>query len=356
MRRTTSLFAASLLALVAASPANALRIELIDTGGVSPGTAAFNGFRAAANYWESMLSDDVTVRFNVGFTTQGFDPGTLGSASSVSGVKTFVSWRDAITADATTALDASVIANIPAVNSTNVRLNTTVQKALGLFTGDPNAVDATIRFNSARPFDFDTRDGFQDVASDFVAVAVHEMGHALGFTSAVGRNTTNNSTPSNTDLFRYKKDADGNGRWDITWGDYPFFSIDGGKTEFAGNAGFSAGPDGFQTSHWREGRRIHDGVSCTQILEPQVGIHDPTGGLCQMGIVTAQDLAIFDAMGWNLTTNILDNLGYQKTSAQILDDFLADAVPEPSTWGMMILGFGLAGSAMRRRRTTVSYA
>ncbi len=36
--------------------------------------------------------------------------------------------------------------------------------------------------------------------------------------------------------------------------------------------GFSAGPDGFQTSHWREGRRIHDGVSCTQILEPQVGI------------------------------------------------------------------------------------
>jgi len=33
------------------------------------------------------------------------------------------------------------------------------------------------------------------------------------------------------------------------------------------------------------------------------------------------------------------------------------AVPEPATWGMMLLGFGLAGASMRRRRsTTVTYA
>jgi len=33
-------------------------------------------------------------------------------------------------------------------------------------------------------------------------------------------------------------------------------------------------------------------------------------------------------------------------------------VPEPSTWAMMIIGFGALGMAMRRRRvrTTVSYA
>eukprot|EP01041_Mallomonas_annulata_P030223 gene30223-52331_t len=28
----------------------------------------------------------------------------------------------------------------------------------------------------------------------------------------------------------------------------------------------------------------------------------------------------------------------------------ADAVPEPATWAMMILGFGLVGSQVRRRR------
>jgi len=33
------------------------------------------------------------------------------------------------------------------------------------------------------------------------------------------------------------------------------------------------------------------------------------------------------------------------------------AVPEPATWALMILGFGLVGAAMRRRRTlTVRYA
>ncbi|WP_309644310.1 PEPxxWA-CTERM sorting domain-containing protein [Phenylobacterium sp.] len=31
--------------------------------------------------------------------------------------------------------------------------------------------------------------------------------------------------------------------------------------------------------------------------------------------------------------------------------FLASAVPEPATWAMMIAGFGLAGAAIRRRRS-----
>ena len=33
-----------------------------------------------------------------------------------------------------------------------------------------------------------------------------------------------------------------------------------------------------------------------------------------------------------------------------------NAVPEPATWAMMIGGFGLAGAAMRRRRTVVRFA
>ena len=32
------------------------------------------------------------------------------------------------------------------------------------------------------------------------------------------------------------------------------------------------------------------------------------------------------------------------------------AVPEPATWGMMIVGFGLMGGALRRRKTTVAFA
>lgn len=34
----------------------------------------------------------------------------------------------------------------------------------------------------------------------------------------------------------------------------------------------------------------------------------------------------------------------------------AGAVPEPATWGMMIMGFGLAGATLRRRRTAATFA
>lgn len=38
----------------------------------------------------------------------------------------------------------------------------------------------------------------------------------------------------------------------------------------------------------------------------------------------------------------------------ILDNVLLTAVPEPASWAMMIVGFGLAGGAMRRRRAMTS--
>ena len=40
----------------------------------------------------------------------------------------------------------------------------------------------------------------------------------------------------------------------------------------------------------------------------------------------------------------------------LLDGVSITAVPEPSTWAMMIGGLGLVGVAMRRRKSTVSFA
>jgi len=353
--KAVSLVGSALVALGCATSANALTFNLINQGGVEEGTNAYLGFTAAAWYWSSVFTDDVTINLRVGFSVLG-DPNVLGQASSSSGDKSAADWRAAIAADASTALDTSVVANLSNFSNSNIRLNNTVQKALGLYTGSDSTIDGTITFNSSRAFDFDTRDGFDASvpASDFLSVAIHEIGHVLGFTSAVAQNTTKNSRPTNTDAFRYK-----NGEWDNTWGGYAYFSIDGGETEFLGNAGFSSGPDGFQTSHWREGARIHDGTSCTILLEPQVGILDPTGGLCQEGIVTAQDLAIFDALGWDLNIDILQNLNYSASTSQILQAYLdsqAAPVPEPATWAMMIGGFALVGAGLRKRRTNVSFA
>ena len=337
--------------LCASNGAQALVINLINTGGAETGTDAYRGFSAAAQYWQSVLTDDVTLNFRVGFTSAGFAPTTLGQTASSSGQRTQAAWRAALTADATTPLDAiaTTPGNLATFANPNVTLNTSIQKALGLYTGTAAAIDASITFNSARAFDFDTRDGFTGLSSDFVGVAIHEMGHALGFTSAVGTGTTATSRPTNTDMFRYK-----NGVWDTTYGGDPYFSIDGGKTvQF--NGYFSAGPDGYQTSHWREGARVFSDSACTVLLEPQIGIMDPTGGICQEAIVTAADLAIMDAMGWNLSTNILDNPTYAKSTSQIMNDFFPSQAPEPTSWAMMIVGFGLVGSAMRRRSFKVTF-
>ena len=47
---------------------------------------------------------------------------------------------------------------------------------------------------------------------------------------------------------------------------------------------------------------------------------------------------------------------YPAPSAESLGFVTLSAAPEPASWAMMVSGFGLAGAAMRRRRTTVRFA
>ncbi len=333
------------LALAAAPGAGAITINLTNGGGAGPGTAAFIGFSAAAHFWESVLTDNVTVNVRMLFNDT-LPSNVLGSTSSAATDVGQASWRDALIADASTPLDMTATTHLASFESSKVYLNTSVQKALGLFNTTATGLDAIIAFNSTFSFDFDTRDGFAEVAPDFIAVAVHEMGHVLGFHSGVHRSTENDSRPANADMFRYKK-----GAFDITWGGTPYFSIDGGATQVFGRSGFANGSDDHQPSHWKDSASTRESGSCTVVVEAQIGIMDPTGGACQEGIVTAQDLALFDAIGWDLNMDILANPDYQKFTSQILQDYLdVTAVPEPGSWAMLAAGLGFAGMALRRRR------
>lgn len=54
--------------------------------------------------------------------------------------------------------------------------------------------------------------------------------------------------------------------------------------------------------------------------------------------------------------SIINSLNSSRTAYNIYDNTLTGAVPEPAAWALMITGFGLAGAAMRRRRTSVKVA
>ncbi|WP_294040476.1 NF038122 family metalloprotease [Sphingomonas sp.] len=385
--------------VMGAVPANAADIILIDNGfaGTPAQQAAFKaGFQIAAAYWGSILTNNVTINLKVGTASLG--SGIIGSTGSTRADLSVATWEQRVNAtksnsviDQTAVLPtltnggASFITNGVAANgkddlstkvwdagattsSKTLYENTSLIKAIGAnVAGVTSAtVDGTVTFSTNFSFDFDPTDGITAGTMDFIGVAIHEIGHALGFVSGVdfldiygingGGNSPNagalsyslNSTSiySALDMFRYSNDptnvAPGsNPVLDLSVSGDKYFSIDGGATALFGNNfsnGRYNGTDKQQASHWRDTAGCAIGN----------GILDPTFCYGQTGYITGLDLAAYDAMGWNLSVNALN---YQTTStASIYRQFATAPVPEPATWAMMIMGFGLMGAAMRRNR------
>lgn len=70
------------------------------------------------------------------------------------------------------------------------------------------------------------------------------------------------------------------------------------------------------------------------------------GNLRLVGFDPTPGSFFFTAQGNNITS----------FSSALVADPVTPSVPEPATWAMMIVGFGLVGGAMRRRKTTVAFA
>ncbi|WP_010544787.1 NF038122 family metalloprotease [Sphingomonas elodea] len=372
--------AALSIAIAASAPAAAqTKIILNDIGGVT-GTKAELGFKIAASYWESVLTSNVTLKFNVGYAPLG--PGILGGTNS--NLITYVPISDyynALAATGNSALDSTALAHlaplsatgsvtaivpayaIPATQngvaangtrvtpddtaiSSTIALSTANAQALGLTTA---SIDGQILFSSNFAFDFDPTDGIANNSYDFIGVAIHEMGHALGFLSAADDFNYSVGTGFKTDdfwwgyaldMFRYT------GKDELNWAfDEPaYFSIDGGATVFQGDAYFSTGEDygdGWQASHWKAPG------SCTGY----VGVMNPYTCDGFVDEISAADLALLDAIGWNVNVDVLANGGYKVTTTDVFKAYAAagNPVPEPSSWAMLILGMGMLGGAMRYR-------
>jgi len=444
-RKSILLAAAAVGAATSAVPAAALNIVLRPDASFTSqanGAQALFAFQKAANYWNQTLTGNTTINFAVSYAALA--PNVIAQAGST---RTDVRASDiyaALAAKAGTALDAVAVTNLVPLsaaggvgyrmaapistagpgthfglntaagsvfdnddtfNNTVIYANTSNLRELGITNdiyGNSLAAgqfdDASLTFSSAFNFDFDPSDGISTDTQDFISVAIHEMGHALGFVSGtdlydfyggdpatggkrgpgfnvgLGVNWDNESALSVWDLFRYSTNGPNASGFDPATGKRYLqldpnrgaaFSIDGvtpfnarnsSEAEFANLSTGRYNGDGQQASHWKDGTGFTDELNCF-VPSRQVGIMDPTSGSCQEGIVTSNDLAAFDAMGYNLNFDILQNRGYTFTSAQAFQLAGLASVPEPATWAMMIGGFGLVGGAMRRRRfsTKVSF-
>jgi hypothetical protein len=176
-------------------------------------------------------------------------------------------------------------------------------KALGLVMDDvESSSDAEIQWNEFfldNGFDFDRTDGID--GTDFVSVAAHEIGHALGFGSNVDGldavfagllpyspdEINEYFAIESVDLFRYS--AESVPLIDQTPGGSPYFSLDGGATSLAtfstgGNHG-----DGWQAGHW-EGS---GGQGSMDANWPDGTIHN----------ISPVDLWAMDAIGWDLVAD-----------------------------------------------------
>ncbi len=358
------------LILATSSSSFALTIVLNDITQGGMNTLALAGFQDAAARFESTLSDPVTLRLDIGF--QQLAPNVLGSTWSNTEGFLYEDTRLSLINDQTSQGDSTAVSNLQSgpnldfvtmnklgnlvfdnnntVNNTVLDVNTANAKALGLLSDDGSTADGEIQFSTDFGWDFNSNDGISGGTFDFVGVAAHEIGHALGFVSGVDTvdyfsgsgpaKPRQNLDPyrvfSVLDLYRYSElsvaaglSFEGMHAPDLAAGEddafvdgilydgTPYFSIDGG----ASNLGlFSTGVyngDGRQASHWKD--------------DLGIGLMDPTFAQGEIGQLSGIDFLALDVIGWDLSAT--------------------EPVPEPAT--IVLLGIGLAGFGgryLRRRR------
>jgi len=353
--RCATLLVAGLMGLWAPR-AMAMVIVVTPDAGLSANPAALAAFNRAAQAWSSKFTNNITINIDARLTG-GFAPNHIGNASSVMLAAPYTFFRDRMVASAATEADDGIVAFLPTLNQFSATLPSGVTvrkadnginfsatkanfKALGYMDFIDLDVrhgptDATLTFNNAFVFDYDNRNGVSAGMVDFETVVAHEIGHALGFVSAVDGVDImkNNGTGGFTaitplDLFRFR---DGVAGQDPTvpaeFTSFPRFLDTGGVAIFddlLSETSLGTGQltgDGDEASHWK-----NDDITGQLIGTMDGSIY---GG--QLHPITAADLRALDLIGYHYYVNVA-------------------SVPEPSS--ALLLACGACGAGFFRRRSS----
>ena len=284
------------------------------------------GFEMAGEIWSHHLRDNATVNIHVEMTDQ-LPENVIGGAlpGMQKDVKYDNLWQE-LSEDITSSNDLSAFNNrvytekqfTALVNGRelqkvdHMKLTNANAKALGYIGSNSAQLDGYILMSdftgqSNVQWDYDPlrNDNLADNSLDFLSVALHEIGHVLGFVSGVDDGQwlsvvteSNGGTikgsemkfATSLDLFRYSSKD----RIDFSVGQNPYFSIDGGNTNlayFATGESSNLGGDGYQASHWK-----HNSGN-------PLGIMDPVLKMGDRREISPLDTKAMDVIGWDVTNS-----------------------------------------------------
>ncbi len=302
---------------------------------------AKDAFDRAAARWSALLADPVEIEIDVDVASLG--SGILGQTSSYMMYGDFDDVRDLVAdgGEAGDTREQALLANLPTFSQFNAYLPALFEmdgygwlskanyRALG---GTPSGIDGEITFSTNFEWDYDPSDGIDAGKFDFEGVAVHEMGHVLGFSSEVdyvdwmlsqGR-TADDVWARPLDFFRFDT-ADLESGFDFTstsrnltpGGEHSFYYGDG---SVAMSTGAYEG-DARQASHWKD--------------DLGLGMMDPTAAPGELLVISEQDLIALDLIGWDVLLEVPLILGDVNGDGLVGGEDLITVI---NNWGMSVTG------------------
>ncbi|MEL6489676.1 MAG: NF038122 family metalloprotease [Cyanobacteria bacterium J06621_3] len=297
------------------------------------------GFQMAAAIWSSFLTDDIEVNLHIGATDRLDNGNAVGGAIPIFHNQTYGVFGEYYEKDISSSADDQADESLQSGNTVDLSVNgelvsgnteillTSAQaKALGMDQAvtlsngttwdrnllNPDALDGYIVTNTSFDWSYDfSRSGEATEGTlDFLSMALHEIGHNLGFVSGLdgtidfetlhsGKNQVSDFTA--LDLFRHTVDTaeienpDGSVS-NVSIGGNAYFSIDGGITnlgDFSTGQDKENGGDGFQASHWKR-------------LQNAMGIMDPTLAYKERLSLSELDLQAMDVLGYDINYDVLN--------------------------------------------------